>query len=319
MTAAAVLAAYAIVATLAPWRRREPRALAGWAGRAPRLAIAVWLAACASVVASALLAAVAVALPAPAVGHRLAELFEVCAMLFSEGGVPASPFAGAALSCAGLVVARVVYCGAAVLIGAGRERRRHAGMLDVLGRHDGELGAIVLDHGEAVAYCLPGRRGRAVITTGALGSLAPEQVAAVLAHERAHLRGRHHLVLAAAEALSMAFFRLPLFARARSEIARLVELLADDVAARRHPRVHIAAALVRLATGNAPAFALGAGGETALIRVRRMLSPAPPLGRGERLAGLAALGALLAGPAAVVAIPGVGSFLAHHCHTISLF
>ncbi|GAA3132809.1 M56 family metallopeptidase [Streptosporangium carneum] len=319
MTAAAVLVLYAAVATTAP---RGPGGGAGrsrWAERAPRLAIAVWLAACASVVASTLLAAFAVAVPAPVVGHRLAEFFEVCAMLLSGWRAPSSPGAWAALSFAGLVVARVVWCGAAVLVEAGRERRRHKEMLDILGRHDGELGAVVLDHGEAVAYCVPGRRGRAVITTGALRSLAPEQVAAVLAHERAHLRGRHHLALAAAEALSRAFFRLPLFARARSEIARLVELLADDVAARGHSRAHIAAALVRLATGPAPASALGAGGETALIRVRRMLGPAHPLGRGERLAGLAALGALLAGPAAVVAVPGVSSFLAHHCHTISIF
>ncbi|MEV7007029.1 M56 family metallopeptidase [Streptosporangium sp. NPDC051022] len=316
MTAAAVLALYAVVATAAPPR---PRGGTGWAERAPRLGIAVWLAACASVVASVLFAAVAVAIPAPVLGHRLAELLEACAMLLSEGVPPASPVTWIALSCAGLIAARIVCCGAAVLVAARRERRRHAGMLDILGHHDGELGAVVLDHGEAAAYCLPGRRGRAVITTGALHSLAPEQVAAVLAHERAHLRGRHHLALAAAETLSRAFFRLPLFARARSEVARLVELRADDVAARRHSRAHIAAALVRLATGNAPAATLGAGGETALIRIRRMLSPAPPLGRGERLAGLAALGALLAGPAAVVAIPGVSSFLAHHCHTISIF
>ncbi|MFC7641244.1 M56 family metallopeptidase [Streptosporangium lutulentum] len=192
-------------------------------------------------------------------------------------------------------------------------------MLNLLGRHDSELDAVVLDHDEAAAYCLPGRKGRAVITTAALRSLAPEQVAAVLAHERAHLRGRHHLVLATAEALCRAFPHLPLFARTRGEVVRLIELLADDVAARRHPRIHIAAALVRLATGRAPAFTLGAGGATALTRVRRMLSPAAPLRRRERLAGLAAVVFLLAGPVAVVAIPGLSSFLAHHCHNISIF
>ncbi|MEV4382315.1 M56 family metallopeptidase [Streptosporangium sp. NPDC049644] len=77
------------------------------------------------------------------------------------------------------------------------------------------------------------------IPGAALRSLAPEQVTAVLAHEQAHLRGRHHLVLAAAEAFCRAFPRLPLFAPARSGIARLIELLADDVAACRHPRIHI--------------------------------------------------------------------------------
>ncbi|GAA2904244.1 M56 family metallopeptidase [Streptosporangium fragile] len=316
MTAAVVLVLYALVAVVA-----LPRVLdrGAWAERAPRLAIAVWLAACASVVASPLFAALAAAIPADVVGHGLAEVFAMCADMLSGADVLSSPGARAALLAAALVVGRVAYCGTAIVVGARRARRRHAEMLTLLGRHDGTLGAVVLEHDEAAAYCLPGRDGRAVITTAALRSLAPEQVAAVLAHERAHLRGRHHLVLAAAETFARAFPGPPLFTRARGEIARLVELLADDVAARRHPRVHIAAALVRLATGRAPAFTLGAGGETALTRVRRMLSPAVPLGRRERLIGLAAVALLLAGPAAVAAIPGVSSFLAHHCHNISIF
>ncbi len=45
-----------------------------------------------------------------------------------------------------------------------------------------------------------------------------------------------------------------------------------------------------------------------------MLNPAAPLSRRERLAGFAAVGLLLAGPAAVAAIPGLSVFLAHHCH-----
>ncbi|MEU6796695.1 M56 family metallopeptidase, partial [Nonomuraea wenchangensis] len=222
---------------------------------------------------------------------------------------------GAGLAVGGLVLIRIACTGAGVLLLARRERRRHAEALSPLGRHDLDLDALVVDYDERLAYCLPGRNGHAVITTGALRSLAPEQVAAVLAHERAHLRGRHHLVLAAAEALARAFPRLPLFEQARVEVARLVELLADDVAARRHSRVHIAAALVGLATGRVPAFALGAGGETALARVRRMLHPQEPLGRRERVAGLLAVSSLLAGPALLAMAPGVAAFLAHHCHS----
>ncbi|GIH79247.1 M56 family metallopeptidase [Planobispora longispora] len=316
MIVATVLVLYAIAAV-----GRLPRLLGRgtWAERAPRLAISIWLAACVSAVASVALAAFAAAIPASVVGHGLAAFFEACAALLSDGDLALSPGARAALLGAVLVVARVTHCGAAVLVRARRERRRHADLLAVLGRHDGGLGAVVLEHDEAAAYCLPGRQGKTVITTAALESLAPEQVAAVLAHERAHLRGRHHLVLAAVEAFSVAFPRLPLFARARDEVARLVELLADDVAARHHPRIHLAAALVRLATGRTPAFMLGAGGETALMRVKRMLAPAVPLGRRERLAGLAMVALLLAGPAAVAAIPGVSSLLAHHCHTLSIF
>ncbi|MFI9557594.1 M56 family metallopeptidase [Nonomuraea endophytica] len=317
MIVVAILAVYALAAAVL-----LPRLLtrAHWSERAPRLAIAMWLAACSSVVASAVMGGLAAAIPPDAIGHGLAGLFEACAALLAAGFDTAASSWGAraALLLSGLIVARTTYCLSAVLFTARRERARHAEMLSLVGRHDGDLGAIVLDHGERLAYCLPGRQGKTVITTGALQSLAPAHVAAVLAHERAHLRGRHHLVLAVAEAFARACPRVPLFARAKSEVVRLIELLADDVAARHHPRAHIAAALVGLATGRVPAFALGAGGETALTRVRRMLNPAVPLHRREKLAGMAAVGALLAGPTALAAIPGLSSFVAHHCHALSL-
>ncbi|WP_327582366.1 M56 family metallopeptidase [Nonomuraea sp. NBC_00507] len=309
---AIILAVYSAFAALV-----LPRMLrrATWADRAPRLAIAMWQAASASVVASALLSAFAVAVPASVVGHGLAGLFEACAALLGDEAILSSTSTRIGLAVGGLVLARLAYTGGAVMLGARRARRRHAEALALLGEHDHDLDALVVDYEERLVYCLPGRKGHAVITTGALRSLAPEQVAAVLAHEQAHLRERHHLVLAAAETLAQAFPRVPMFDQARVEIARLVELQADDVAARHHQRVHIAAALIRLATGRVPAFALGAGGETALTRVRRMLNPQAPLDRRERLAGLSAVAALLAGPAVLAAAPGVGAFLAHHCHS----
>ncbi|MGP3965297.1 M56 family metallopeptidase [Nonomuraea sp. 3N208] len=312
MTVAALLALYAAVAALVLPRRLK-RAV--WTDRAPRLAITIWQAASASVVVSLLLAVFAMAVPASVVGHGLAWLFEACAVLLTDEASLSTTSTRVSLVVGGLVLARLAYTGGAVLLGARRDRRRHAEALVLLGRRDVDLDAVVVDYEERMAYCLPGRNGHAVITSGALQSLAPEQVAAVLAHEQAHLRGRHHLVLAAAETLSRAFPRVPLFEQARVEVARLVELLADDVAARRHPRIHIAAALVRLATGRVPAFALGAGGETALTRVRRMLHPQAPLDRRERLTGFLAVTVLLAGPAIVAAVPGVSAFLAHHCHS----
>jgi Zn-dependent protease with chaperone function len=315
MIAAVVLGLYAIIATVT-----LPKLLAQaqWAERAPRLAIAVWQAACVSVLTSPVLAILAAVVPASVVGHGLAGLFEACAEFLSDGPGLSSTAVGVALLAGATVAARISYCAAAVLLRARRGRQEHAEMLSVLGRHDRALGAVVVDHTEPMAYCLPGRQSRTVITTGALHSLTPDQVAAVLAHEQAHLRGRHHLVLAGAETLIRAFPHVPLFAQARVEIARLIELLADDVAARRHPRIHIAAALVRLATGRFPAFSLGAGGETALTRVRRMLHPADPLSRRERMAGLISVAVMVAGPAAVAAIPGVSAFLAHHCHRLFL-
>lgn len=311
------LTVYALVAAVL-----LPRLLlrAGWAERAPRLAMSMWLAACGSALASAVFAGLAAAVPTDVIGHGLAGFFEACIAMLGDGFDLANVSLGGrlALLASGLIMARAAYCVGAVLFTARRERRRHAEMLSIIGRHDGDLGALVIEFGEPLAYCLPGRRGKAVITTGALRSLSAEHVAAVLAHEQAHLRERHHLLLALAEGMARAFPRLPLFTQARSQVVSLVELRADDVAARHHPRVHIAAALVGLATGRAPAFTLGAGGETALTRVRRMLQPAVPLCRREKLAGLASVGVFLGGPAAVAAFPGLSALVAHHCHTLSL-
>ena len=62
----------------------------------------------------------------------------------------------------------------------------------------------LIDDEHPAVYCLPGRR-RIVMTTGALRCLDARQLEAVLAHERAHLSGRHHLVLTFANALKDAF------------------------------------------------------------------------------------------------------------------
>jgi Zn-dependent protease with chaperone function len=319
MTVAVVLALYAVVAGVG-----LPRLMRrGWGDRAPRLAIAVWLAGCASVVISAVLAGLAAAVPGTAVGYGLAGLSRARVDLLSAASSAVKILATAsprwAVLGSGLIMARAVYCLAAVLLRARRERRQHAGMLTLLGRRDPDLGALVVKYDEPAVYCVPGWRGAAVVTTGALNSLTPREIAAVLAHERAHLHGRHHLLVAAAAAAARAFPVVPLLVHARGEVARLVELLADDIAARRHSRLDIAAALVRLATGHTPAFTLGASGDTAVTRVRRMLDPAAPLTRGERVAGVAAVLVLLAGPAAVAALPGVAVLLAHHCYQLANF
>lgn len=121
-----ILAAYAIcAAALAP----RVLARARWAQRAPRLAIALWQAASVSVVASALLAALAYAIPAEALGHGLVGLFEACAALLADSDTKlkvSSTGARLALLATGLLLGRVAYSGVAVLLRARGQRRRHA-------------------------------------------------------------------------------------------------------------------------------------------------------------------------------------------------
>lgn len=312
MIAPITLAAFALLAgTLGP------RLLRGsdWPNRSPRLGILVWQALSVSTLLAVVLTGAALAVPTLPMTTNLAELLQACAMaLTAQYTTPG----GAALSAAGTilaltVLARVGSCLAAELLTANRERRRQLDALVLVARHHADWDALVVDHPAAAAYCLPGGRHQVVVTTAALTALDDDQIAAVLAHERAHLRGRHHLILAAAAALERAFPRVPVFSDARRELARLVEMLADDVAARRNDRLTVATALVRLAEGSPPATALGAGGSSALARVRRLAVPAHPLGAARStLAALAAV-AVLGAPVLIVAAPAVLAATAGLC------
>lgn len=163
-------------------------------------------------------------------------------------------------------------------------RRRHRVLLTLLGRGDPKVpGALVVDHPAAAAYCVPGLRSRIVVSAGTLDLLDSAELAAVLAHERAHLRARHDLVLLPFSALARAFPRSWLVREAQATVALLVEMLADDQALRHRPARELATALLRVGAwgaGGAPSGALAAvtasDGEVS-ARVARLLSPAPRL------------------------------------------
>jgi len=181
----------------------------------PLLALLAWQVASVSVVASWVL--IGVLLPNPVLG----------------------------LTVAGAVLARLAYNVAAVARDEGRRRREHAQAVRIVGRTDPALGATIVDSDVPAIYCLAGRPHTIVVTSGARDVLPNEQLRAALAHEHAHLAGRHHLVLVLARALSRAFPVVGFFDLAAAETARLVEVLADDTAARRHGRRTVAEALLR--------------------------------------------------------------------------
>ena len=143
----------------------------------------------------------------------------------------------------------------------------------------------VVDAAEMAAYCVPGRGSTVVLTTGVLEKLPGRELDAVIAHERAHLRGRHDLVLSWVTVLARAFPFVPLLRAAPAEVARLVEWRADDCAGRRHGRRTVARALTTMATGAsaaAPRGALAATGPEVVERVRRLLHSRPS---GRRACG----------------------------------
>jgi len=173
----------------------------------------------------------------------------------------------------------------AAFAAAFRSRQRQRALLSLLARGDPKVpGALVVDHPAAAAYCVPGLRSAIVISAGALDLLDQAELAAVLAHERAHLRERHDLVLLPFTALLSAFRWSCAARQAHRAVALLVEMHADDCALRNRPARELATALLRVGAaggGRAPAGALaatdaGASGDVA-ARVTRLLRPAPGL------------------------------------------
>jgi Zn-dependent protease with chaperone function len=161
-------------------------------------------------------------------------------------------------------------------------RRRQRVLLALLAHGDPKVpGALVVDYPTAAAYCLPGLRSRIVVlSVGTLELLGRGELAAVLAHERAHLRERHDLVLLPFTALRRAFPRSLMCADAHGAVALLVEMLADDRALRGRPARELVSALVRFGTAGtcaAPAGALAAGEGDMAARVVRLLLPVRPL------------------------------------------
>ncbi|MEE2035410.1 M56 family metallopeptidase, partial [Rhodococcus chondri] len=89
-----------------------------------------------------------------------------------------------------------------------------------------------LAHPMPMAYSVAGRPGFVVATDGLSRCLSGSEREAVLAHERAHLRGSHHLIVTACDILAAVLPAVPLFAAAPSAVKTLVELTADQHAAR---------------------------------------------------------------------------------------
>ncbi|WP_163505914.1 M56 family metallopeptidase [Fodinicola acaciae] len=258
-----------------------PLARAEWVTRAPRLAVVLWQ----LVLMAALLSVPASLLGVGLAGHPgslVVRVWRWCA-----GGYPDLPMWRTVFVAAGLLVLAVIAI--AVLVGHVRvalARRRHRMLLDLVGRSDpGCRGAVVLDHPTLAAYCLPGQRPTVVVTAGALRGLRGDELAAVLAHERAHLVERHDLVVLMFTVFA-GLVRIRRLAVMRDAVALLMELCADDRAARQHGRHVLAAALLRFAgvAPMRPPGALAAAGADVLVRVRRLRSLPPPLPMAVRVA-----------------------------------
>ncbi|MGW2376127.1 MULTISPECIES: M56 family metallopeptidase [Kitasatospora] len=167
----------------------------------------------------------------------------------------------------------------------------------------------VLDDERADAFALPGRLrrpgrtgepGRIVVTSGMLRALSGPERAALLAHERAHLTGRHHVFLALAEHAADLH---PALRPLRAPLGYHLERWADEVAAARiGDRAVTARAVGRAALAASrspwparPQLVAAAHSGPVPRRVAALLQPRPSTTPATRLRAVAlALAACLA-------------------------
>ncbi|MFI7676325.1 M56 family metallopeptidase [Actinophytocola sp. NPDC049390] len=283
-------------------------------GVAPRLGVTVWLVAIGSVVASWAVAA----------GFLAGELVRdwtqpgdtvvsACFAMLQQGTlgrygvlVQIGLLVLAALAAAAL--GRLAWRLARSLLRARASTHEHARMARLAGRHVAGLEAVVLDAPERAAYCVAGRPHTIVVTSAALDALNEPHLDAVLCHERAHLAGRHHLILAVVRGMAAILPRIELFTTGAAEVARLLEMCADDAAARTHGSRTLLGALLALSdAAPIPRGALGATGVGVLTRAQRLAAPPGPVDRMRARLLLTALSALLVvGPLVTVLLTAAG-------------
>jgi Zn-dependent protease with chaperone function len=242
------------------------------------LGLAAWLTAMVSALASAAVALEFLVAAAIAGWSHLAEV--VCRSVAGHACAP-TVYQNAVFELALGAIAIVAALAAGVLAWrygrsvhrAKRQAREHAEVARITGRGlPGDKAAVVLEAPQPAAYCVSGRPATIVLTSGALALLDPAQLAAVLAHERAHLARRHHLLIALSRGLAAVFPAVPLFARGAENVARLAEMCADDAAARDSGRRPLIAALLVMAAGvSVPTSALGAMAGAVTARLQRLV------------------------------------------------
>ncbi|MGF1661201.1 MAG: M48 family metalloprotease [Kineosporiaceae bacterium] len=218
-----------------------PRAVARWSWprASPRLGVLLWVAVSGAWVLSLVGLLLAVALTP--LGRPL--LPALVAAVTAPAALSAPALAGGLV--AGLALVAVPGAAAVAWARDACRGSRHASRLDLLGVADRDGDLLVLPAGAPLAFTLPGwRRGRVVVTRACLEELSPPEREAVLAHERAHATGAHHLM----QAWFLAWRRLaplPGPRAAEAAVAVLLEVDADRVAARVAGPAATASALYR--------------------------------------------------------------------------
>ena len=294
----AASAALAALAVLLAWPVPILLGNSRWTRRAPAVALALWqsiaLAGGLSMIGALLTFGLA------PFGHDLIG----SAMGFARLDGVAAPWHVLALCAALLLTVHLLFNLVATLVRSERQRRRHAQLVTLLSSPL-QSGARLIDSPTPVAYCLPGPFSSVTVySAGLVALLEPDELEAVVEHEKAHVLQRHDVVLIAFRAWYASLPWFPIAYRAQREVGLLIEMLADDRARRSVDTGTLARAIVRVG-------ASGAGESTSAAelstRIRRLeLQPLPLAGR-SLVIGCAA--ALLGVPTVLLFAPALLSAL----------
>ena len=247
--------AVSVIAALAarPLADRLPPRLATWLLMTGGLVLAAATWATLAV----LTLATAVRLPA------LAALGGLSVRVLGRGDpVPAAIGVAAAVALAGAL--------ASAVLAAVRRTRALIGTHREAGQIPGGRQLVIVTDDAPDAYTLPGWPGRIIVTSAMLAALTDSEAAVLVAHEQAHVTGRHHLFTAAARVAAAAN---PLLRPLAAAVGYSVERWADERAA--------TAAGSRLLAAHAVASAALAGTseQAAAGRAAAALAASGPHGR----------------------------------------
>jgi beta-lactamase regulating signal transducer with metallopeptidase domain len=279
--------------------------------RDPLVLMVSWLLSIAGVVFAAVAGVVLLLIPDHGnVGGLVAALHH-CWDAITHGSPPTVEAIGGVVGSA-LVVTMAIRLTVIAVRGYRRRARRRAEHLSVLRiaarKESGSPPTLWLAHDEPLAFSMT---GVVVATEGLHKHLPPDSVAAVLTHERAHLRGHHHLLVAVTDALCATLPFVPLFRHAPAAVRELVELAADAVAVRAHGACAVRSALMCV-SGQVPGGALAMAREAIDVRLARLRTTSQVPGRLRRtltcgLAGTVAVAAPLLAAGSVLIAVGVAT------------
>jgi Zn-dependent protease with chaperone function len=239
----------------------------------PHVTMVAWLASVLSVVITAVAGIIFLGLPGHGDLGQLLGRLNSCWSALSHGALPSWEqfFALMGVLALAAIAARLAVVAAAQTRIRKTRREKYRFLLALVATTSRESPQIVwLDSAKLLAFSLSGRPGIIVATQGLREQLTPGAVTATLEHERAHLRGRHQLILDVVDALAAALPIAPLFRAAPIALRELIELAADNAAVRRCGSAAVGDALRAVTAGPEPGTGLAMAGTATARRLQRL-------------------------------------------------